>query len=170
MTTAQTNKKSINSSSIIAKCIAPFLSKQSNHVEQDIRLQEPFKQYYPGDIVKGAVHLNFAKPLRITHLVLRLHGFVKVISRAKLPGEEIRYDEKFLAVGRGKGRRGTEYFGDGFAQLFEEENVLCGEGRVHGPYEFHFEMVLPSRGLPSSIDVSCDLVTLGHPVKENTSC
>ena len=170
MTTAQTNKKRINSSSIIAKCTAPFLSKQSNHVEQDIRLQEPFKQYYPGDIVKGAVHLSFAKPLRITHLVLRLHGFVKVISRAKLPGEEIRYDEKFLAVGRGKGRRGTEYFGDGFAQLFEEENVLCGEGRVLGQYEFHFEMVLPSRGLPSSIDVSCDLVTLGHSVKENTSC
>lgn len=154
MTTAQTNKKRINSSSIIAKCTAPFSSKQSNQVEQDIRLHDPFRQYCPGDIVKGAVHLSFAKPLRITHLVLRLHGFVKVISRAKLPGEEIKYDEKLFAVGRGKGRRGTEYFGDGFAQLFEEENVLCGEGRVLGQYEFRFEMVLPSRALPSSIDVS----------------
>ena len=126
-------------------------------MEQDIRLHDPFRQYAPGEVVKGAVFLSFAKPLRITHLVLRLHGFVKVLGRAKLPGEEIRYDEKFFSAGWGKGRRGMEYFGDGFAQLFEEENILCGEGRVLGQYEFHFEMVLPSRGLPSSIDVSSDL-------------
>ena len=154
MTATQTIKKRTKSSSLIAKCTAPFTSKQSSHVEQEILLDEPYRQFFPGDIVKGAVHLNFPKAIRITHLVLRLHAFVKVISRAKLPGEEIRYDEKFLTAGRGRGRRGMEYYGDGFAKLFEEENVLCGEGRVERKYEFHFEMVLPSRGLPSSINVS----------------
>lgn len=154
MTTARTTKQSPKHSSLFARCTAPFVSKQSSFVEQEIRFKEPYRQHSPGDIVKGVVHVNFPKALRITHLVLRLHGFVKVISRAQLPGEEIKYDEKFLAAGGGRGRRGMEYYGDGFAKLFEEDNVLCGEGRVLGKYEFHFEMILPSKGLPTSINVS----------------
>ncbi len=157
MTEAQTAtivKKQTRHSSLIAKCTAPFLSKQHSHVEQEIRLVEPFRQYSPGDTIKGAVRLNVARPLRITHLTLRLHGFVKVINRAKLPGEEIQYDEKLFAAGTGKGRRGIEYFGNGFAQLFDDETVLCGEGCVSGKYEFNFEMALPSKGMPSSITVS----------------
>ncbi len=47
-----------------------------------------------------------------------------------------------------------EYFGNGYARLFDEEVVLCGEGRVLGEYQFRFGMVLPSKNLPSSIDVS----------------
>ncbi|KAL2040227.1 hypothetical protein N7G274_007130 [Stereocaulon virgatum] len=152
MTTARTTRKSTKHPSLFARCTAPFASKQSSFVEQEIRFEEPYRQHSPGEIVKGVVHVNFPKALRITHLVLRLHGFVKVISRAKLPGEEIKYDEKFLAAGGGRGRRGMEYYGDGFAKLFEEDNVLCGEGRVLGKYEFHFEMILPSRGLPTSIN------------------
>ena len=98
--------------------------------------------------------MNVVKSQRITHLVIRLHGFVKVMSRAKLPGESISYDEALTASGKGRGKRGLEYFGNGFARLFEDEVVLCGEGRVLGQYEFHFEMVLPSNGMPSGIDVS----------------
>ena len=98
--------------------------------------------------------MNVAKSQRITHLVIRLHGFVKVANRAKLPGESISYDEALIAMEKGRGRRGIEYFGNGFARLFENETVLCGEGRVLGQYEFRFEMVLPSKGLPSGIDVS----------------
>ena len=102
--------------------------------------------------------MNVAKSLRITHLVIRLHGFVKVANRAKLPGESISYDEAIVALGKGRGRRGIEYFGDGFARLFEDEVVLCGEGRVFGQYEFGFEMVLPSKGLPSGVDVSTKIL------------
>ena len=98
--------------------------------------------------------MNVAKAQRITHLVLRLHGFVKVANRPRPPGESISYDEALMALEKGRGRRGIEYFGNGFARLFEEETVLCGEGRVLGQYEFRFEMVLPARGLPSAIDVS----------------
>lgn len=98
--------------------------------------------------------MNVAKSQRITHLVVRLHGFVKVSNRPKLPGESISYDEALTALGKGSGMRGIEYFGNGFARLFEDEIVLCGEGRVLGQYEFRFEMILPSKGMPSGIDVS----------------
>lgn len=150
----ETSQRRTKHSSLLAKCTAPFASKQRNPLEQDIRLDEPFRQYSSGDIVKGAVHMNVAKSQRITHLVIRLHGFVKVTHRAKLPGESISYDEALMAVGKGRGRRGIEYFGNGFARLFEDEIVLCGEGRVLGQYEFRFEIVLPSKGIPSAIDVS----------------
>lgn len=152
-----TESKRTKASSLIAKFTAPFAErKPRSHVEQEIKLDEPFRQYSPGDIIKGAVHLNIGKPLRITHLVVRLHGYVKVFNRARLPGEEFSYDESRLASSNGGGRRGMEYFGNGYARLFEEEAVLCGEGRVIGAYEFRFEMVLPSKGLPSSIDVRSD--------------
>ena len=150
----ETSQKSPKVPSLLARCTAPFASKQRNQLEHDIRLDEPFRQYYPGDTVKGAVYMNVAKAQRITHLVLRLHGFVKVANRPKPAGESISYDEALMALEKGRGRRGIEYFGNGFARLFEEETVLCGEGRVLGPYEFRFEMVFPARGLPSAIDVS----------------
>ena len=150
----ESSQKSTNHPSLLARCTAPFASKQRNQVEHDIRLDEPFRHYYSGDTIKGAVFMNVAKAQRITHLVLRLHGFVKVANRPKPAGESISYDEALMALEKGRGRRGIEYFGNGFARLFEEETVLCGEGRVLGPYEFRFEMVLPARGLPSAIDVS----------------
>ena len=152
------SQKSEKHSSFLARWTTPFASKQRTPLEQDIRLDEPFRLYYSGETVKGVVHMNVAKSLRITHLVMRLHGFVKVANRAKLPGESISYDEATVALGKGRGRRGIEYFGDGFARLFEDEVVLCGEGRVLGQYEFGFEMVLPSKGLPSGVDVSTNIL------------
>ena len=152
-------------SSIISKWAAPFAAKQRNPIDQDIRLDEPFRQYAPGDNIKGAVHVTVLKPLRITHLVLRLHGFVKVSNRAKVPGEKISYNESLSTSSSGSGRRGTEYFGNGFARIFEDEAILCGEGRLHGQYQFCFEMSLPSKGIPSSIDVSIQpLRSLVKPV------
>ena len=150
----ESSQKSIRHPSLLERWTSAFASKQRNVLEQDIRLDEPFRLYYSGETVRGVVHMNVAKSLRITHLVMRLHGFVKVANRAKLPGESISYDEALVALEKGRGRRGIEYFGDGFARLFEDEVVLCGEGRVFGRYEFAFEMVLPSKGLPSGIDVS----------------
>lgn len=148
----ETSQKRTKSSSILERCTAAFAAKPRNPLEQDIRLDEPFRQYTSGDHVKGAVHMNVAKSQRITHLVVRLHGFVKVSNRPKLPGESISYDEALTALGKGSGMRGIEYFGNGFARLFEDEIVLCGEGRVLGQYEFRFEMILPSKGMPSGID------------------
>lgn len=151
-------------SSLIVKYTAPFAAKQRSHVEQEIILDEPFRQYTPGDTVKGAIHVAFGKPLRITHLIIRLHGYVKVFNRAKLPGEELSYDESRLTSSYGGSRRGMEYFGNGYARLFDEEVALCGEGRVLGEYEFRFGMVLPSKNMPSSIDVRYEHSAIGQPV------
>lgn len=144
------------SKSLLSKFANPFSSKQRNPVEHEIKLDEPFRQYFSGDTVKGAVVINAAKPFRITHLVIRLHGFVKVVNNARLPGETIPYDENLLTSMRN--RRGIEYFGNGFARLFEDEFILCGDGRLFGKYEFCFELSIPSDGVPSSIDVSDPLL------------
>ena len=148
----KSSPRSLRQSSIISRLVSPFASKQHSHIKHDIELQEPFRHYSPGDTVKGAVHLRVGKPVRATHLVVRLHGFVKVVSHSRLPGELVPYDEHLL--NSSKGRRGREYFGNGFARLFEDEVVLCGDGRLLGHYVFRFELDLPRTGIPSSIDVS----------------
>ena len=152
-TESGTIRKRSKRSSMIAMCTAPFVTKQRSQIEQEIRLDEPFRQYAPGDRIKGAIHVTFTKPMRITHLVIRTHGFVKLFNRAKLPGQQMSYDDLLLESGNGKGRQGAEHLGRGYARLFEDEEVLCGEGRVSGLVLFRFETVLPTRNIPSSIDV-----------------
>ena len=146
------SRNSPASKSLLARIAAPFTSNQRSPLDQEIRLDEPFRKYFAGDTIKGAVLLTASKALRITHLVVRLHGFVKVVNNARLPGETIPYDENLLTSSKKK--KGIEYFGNGFARLFEDERVLCGDGRLSGRYEFRFELDLPSTGVPSGIDVS----------------
>ena len=115
------------------------------HVEPD----DPWRTYSPGDVVNGSVVLTIVKPTRITHLVVCLHGYVKVFKNAVAPGESPG-DSGYL--GPGRGRRGGEYLGNGFASLFEDEVVLCGDGRLkEGVYKFRFELCFPPCSLPSSI-------------------
>jgi len=102
--------------------------------------------------VKGSVNIKIDKAINVTHLVVCLHGFAKVFSNSKSPGKTISRDGALMSNGSGK--RGAEYFGNGFASLFEDEVALCGEGRLNvGRYKFEFQLELPSGGLPSSIDV-----------------
>lgn len=109
--------------------------------------------------------MTVTKPLRITHLAVSLHGFVKVFNNAKQPGESV-YPDGVLLGGR-IGKRGSEYFGNGFASLFENEIILCGEGRLEaGKFEFEFDLEIPSRGLPSSISVCTHCYV---PDKANTA-
>ena len=144
------------SRSIISRIASPFTTRARNirsafdfHIETD----EPHRQYSPGDVVRGSVVLTVNKPTRISHLVICLHGFVKVFRNAIAPGDGISRDSAYLGTGRGK--RGSEYFGNGFASLFEDEVVLCGDGKLNiGLYAFKFEIELPPSNIPSSIDVS----------------
>lgn len=102
--------------------------------------------------MKGSVNIKIDKAINVTHLVVCLHGFAKVFSNSKSPGKTISRDGALMSNGSGK--RGPEYFGNGFASLFEDEVALCGEGRLNvGRYKFEFQLELPSGGLPSSIDV-----------------
>jgi hypothetical protein len=137
--------------SLLSKLATPFASRTRNWSEFVIKLEDPWKSYSPGEIVKGSVVLTVVRPFRITHLTVCLHGFVKVYKHAITPGDPLTGQNGFLGTGRG--RRGGEYLGNGFASLFEDESALCGEGRLpEGVYEFKFELEFP-KILPSSIDV-----------------
>ena len=105
-----------------------------------------------GDIISGTVIVKVLKPLRVTHLVVSLHGYAQVFKNPNTPGDG--YKAYSTTVGLGKGKKSGSYFGNGFVSLFEDEVVLCGEGRLsEGVYHFNFELEFPSKGLPSSIDV-----------------
>ncbi|THC88705.1 hypothetical protein EYZ11_011851 [Aspergillus tanneri] len=58
--------------------IARTLDQYGNLADLNIQPLEPYRQYYPGDIVKGLVVLTVVKPVRITHLTVALHSFVRI--------------------------------------------------------------------------------------------
>lgn len=112
--------------------------------------------------MKGAVVLTVVKPIRITHLTVCLHGFVRVFKHAGGGNDAIPL-EAGMPVGNNP--RKTQYFGNGHASLFQDEVTLCGEGRLEaGVYEFNFELEFPRKGLPTSIDVCL----LPHPPPRKT--
>ena len=99
----------------------------------------------------GSVRLRVLKPTRVTHIAVCLHGFVQVFKNPGSPGESVRPNNGYQGTGGGK--KSGEYFGNGFASLFEDEVVLCGDGRLaEGSYQFNFELEFPDRDLPSSLD------------------
>lgn len=100
--------------------------------------------------MRGAVVMVVVKPVRITHLVVSLHGYVRVLKDpatvAKAQGS--------TQLPQGGGSMRPRYHGAGLASLFQDEQVLSGEGRLEpGKYEFGFDLVFPPKELPSSIDV-----------------
>lgn len=130
---------------------SPFGSKPRNIPEFEVRLKDPHKQYSPGDSVLGSVFLRVTKPTRVTHIVVKLHGYCQVYKNPGSPGDGYRQHASYLSTHRGS--RSGEYFGNGFASLFEDEQVLCGDGRLaEGAYQFNFDLEFPDRDLPSSIE------------------
>ncbi|KAJ5095900.1 hypothetical protein NUU61_005256 [Penicillium alfredii] len=145
-----TSPLSRNRTSLLSKFRSPLGQRNRSLPDFYIELDDPWRSYFPGDILKGTVVVKVVRPVRITHIVVCLHGYVKVFKNA-VPSGEMSPDLGFL--GPGRGRRGAEYLGNGLATLFEDEIVLCGEGRLkEGIYKFHFEMGLPPYALPSSIN------------------
>lgn len=132
---------------IFSRLSSPFSTSRTRNVtEFSVNPDDEHRKYSPGDAVTGHVLLRVAKPIRITHLVICLHGFVQVYKQPGSPGEGTP------VIARGK--KSAEQAGSGFASLFEDEVVLCGDGRLaEGPYQFNFELLFPDRALPSSIEV-----------------
>lgn len=90
------------------------------------------------------------KPVRITHLVVSLHGYVRVLKDPTAVAKA----QNTIMLPQGGGSTRARYHGHGLASLFQDEQVLSGEGRLEaGKYEFGFDLVFPEKGLPSSIDV-----------------
>lgn len=144
------------SPSILSKVAAPFTSRKRHPSEFYVENHEPYRQYSPGDTVKGSVNIGLEKSINLTHLVICLHGFAKVFSSTRTPGKNVSRDGALLSSGSGK--RGAEYFGNGFASLFEDEVTLCGKGHLlPGKYRFEFQLELPKGPLPTSLDVGSAL-------------
>jgi hypothetical protein len=137
--------------SLLSRLTSPLRSRTRNLADFHIQPFEPHRQYSPGDTVKGLVVLTVVKPIRITHLTVALHGIVRVHKDQKAK-ESATHDSALMTA---TNSTTTQYFGNGQASLFQDEIILCGEGRLEvGVYEFEFNLEFPAKGLPSSIDVS----------------
>jgi hypothetical protein len=150
-TPSDSQPPSISSSrSLFSRLTSPLKSRARNLTEFYIEPEEPHRQYSPGDLVKGAVVLTVVKPIRITHLTVCLHGLVRVFKNPNGANDPLP-DAGLVASSN---PRRTQYFGNGHASLFQDEQTLCGEGRLEPTeYRFNFELEFPEKGLPSSIDV-----------------
>ncbi|KAH9888209.1 arrestin [Xylariomycetidae sp. FL2044] len=136
--------------SFFSRLASPLRSRTRNLADFHIRLREPHRQYSAGDHVKGHVILSVVKPIRITHLTVALHGCVRVYKNAGAAAQLSNVNPASLSH---DGSRNFRYHGNGHATLFQDEQVLCGEGRLKPTrFEFEFELIFPSEGLPSSID------------------
>lgn len=123
-------------------------ARNRNLAEFYVKPDDPHRQYSAGDHVTGSVFLTSTKPIRVTHLTVCLHGYVRVFKNAA------QVNASNAAVVPSGGSNSFRYFGNGHAQLFQDEQVLCGEGRLEAQrYQFKFDLLFPSEGLPSSIDV-----------------
>jgi hypothetical protein len=155
-TTAPQTSSSPNASSpgrsLWSRLASPLRSRTRNLADFDVRPFEPYRKYSPGDRVKGIVVLTVVKPIRITHVTVALHGFARVFKSPNAGGGVATLDP---ALTPGSNSRKSQYFGNGHISLFQDEVVLCGEGRLDpGVWEFEFELEFPKKGLPTSIDVS----------------
>ncbi|ELR05031.1 ph-response sensor protein [Pseudogymnoascus destructans] len=147
--TTSSSRLASSGRSILSRLTSPLRSRARNATDFHIRANEPHRQYSPGDIVKGIVVLTVVKPIRITHLTVALHGFVRVLKKPAAAGEVITSDH---VVDITSNKR-SQYTGNGHVSLFHDEITLCGEGRLEpGIYEFEFNLQFQSQGLPSSID------------------
>ncbi|KAI5195530.1 hypothetical protein E4T38_09029 [Aureobasidium subglaciale] len=140
---------------IFSKFASPLFSQKGRSIADfHIKAHDPHKQYSPGESVKGAVVVKVVKPVRVTHVSVCLHGFAQVYRSPSATADQLRGNTNRIGRAQGRGKKSGEYFGNGFASLFEDESVLCGDGRLdEGVYRFDFEVQFPEdMELPSSID------------------
>ncbi|USW57497.1 Putative arrestin-like, immunoglobulin E-set [Septoria linicola] len=151
-TPSTTNNSTPNSGRrFISRLTSPFASKSRKLTDFYIQVDDPHRSYAQGDSVTGCVNLKVVQPIRVTHVVVCLHGFVQVYKNPGSPPAD-GYRATSAHIGTGRGSKSGEYFGNGFASLFEDEVVLCGDGKLgEGVYQFRFDLLFPDRDLPSSI-------------------
>ena len=133
---------------ILSRIASPFSRAPRAVAEFSVSIDDELRQFAPGDSVTGTVLVRIARPTRVTHISVCLHGFAQVFRHAGVPGERYR-------PGAARHQRSSDAATSGFAALFEDEVVLCGDGRLtERTYKFKYELIFPEEGLPSSIDVS----------------
>jgi hypothetical protein len=166
MTTARTDSRSPSrnhpSRALISRIAAPFSPRPRYITDLIIDTADPHRTYAPGDSVRGDVSFTAHKAIKITHLVVQLHGFVKIYKNATPPGEGIPAEAS--AMNSFQNFRAGRSRAIGCAKIFEEEQVLCGQGTLGpGRYQVPFNVRFPAAPLPSSLDVSNSLVVDAFP-------
>ncbi|KAK1834688.1 putative pH-response regulator protein palF/rim-8 [Podospora conica] len=138
------------SRSFFSRFALPLRSRARHVADFHIRPSDPHRTYRAGEHVQGAVILAIVKPVRITHLTVALHGYARVSKTPSAPSAEPINPAE---VPMGAGRSARLKSSGGYASLFQDEQVLSSDGRLEpGRYEFNFDLLFPSKGLPSSID------------------
>lgn len=98
----------------------------------EISVDRPY--YYPGDTVKGNVHVVCDKPQKLRGITLEALGY-----------ERTRITE---STGSGKNRHTHTYISNNFLHRFDLQ--LLGEDELpRGSYDYPFEYQLPAQALPS---------------------
>ncbi|KAK5100355.1 ph-response sensor protein [Lithohypha guttulata] len=137
------------SKSILSRFSNPLTTRAAKLFDLEIHPEHPHKTYRPGDSVKGQITLSVFKGFDITHLAISLHGYARVFKHQCTPGEAKIPPDQLI---NGKGSHGFEYFGNGTASLFQDEQVLCGSGFLKKQvYKFGFELQFPAYSLPSTL-------------------
>lgn len=132
--------------SFFSRFSLPGRTRPRHIADFHISPSDPHRQYAAGDKVYGSVVVTVVKPIRITHLTVSLHGYVRAYRGPAIADRETT--NPVLT-----GVSSAQYHGNGHASLFQDEQVLAGEGRLEvSKYEFRFELQFPEKGLPSSID------------------
>ncbi|KAI1436722.1 hypothetical protein GGR50DRAFT_186535 [Xylaria sp. CBS 124048] len=141
--------KSPSKPSLFSRLTAPLRPRTRHLPDFHVRLKEPHRQYSAGDHVQGHVILSVVKPIRVTHLTVALHGYVRAFKNASAAAQPPTVNPAVISSEDRHGR----YLGNGHASLFQDEVVLCGEGRLTASrWEFEFDLQFPDLELPSSID------------------
>ncbi|KAK4230477.1 putative pH-response regulator protein palF/rim-8 [Podospora fimiseda] len=135
--------------SFFSRFSLPLRSRARNITDFHIRPAEPHRKYAAGDHVRGAVILTVVKPVRITHLTVALHGYMRVYKGPNVPA-----NEPIINPSEVHGRNARQrHHNLGRLNLFEDEQILSADGKLEPcRYEFNFDLLFPSKGLPSSID------------------
>ncbi|KAK0657677.1 hypothetical protein B0T16DRAFT_453111 [Cercophora newfieldiana] len=166
------------SRSFFSRFSLPLRSRARNVADFHIRPADPHRKYAAGDHVQGAVILTVVKPVRITHLTVSLHGYVRVYKSPNGSANEPSVNPAEVPSVIGRAAR-SKNAGHGYASLFQDEQVLSSDGRLEpGRYEFNFDLLFPAKGLPSSIDFERGTIsymitaTLTRPtsITPTTSC
>ncbi|TGO68282.1 hypothetical protein BOTNAR_0027g00400 [Botryotinia narcissicola] len=129
--TTQSSPTASTGRSLFSRLTAPLKSRTRNLADFHIEPLEPHRRYAPGDLVRGAVVLTVVKPVRITHLTVCLHGFIHVYKNANGVNEPLPDSVTYASGNPMK----SQYFGNGYCSLFQDEVILCGEGRLDAGFE-----------------------------------
>jgi hypothetical protein len=134
--------------SFVTRIGTPFLTASNARTRADFYIapEVSHRQYAPGDTVKGTLVLALQRPMRVTHIIVRLQGYVQVFKG--------RSSSKRPAPGRLM-KPGSIDRNTGAVLLFEKEVIICGEERLDaGTVELPFELQFPKGPLPTSLGVS----------------